>query len=84
MRYRADNAERARRLHEDTLLPRAEESLNLTLADYRAGRASLVDLIDGEQLLLDLRLALSRSLRDEHMAQAELRELLGGDLECAD
>ncbi|MFT7680233.1 MAG: cobalt-zinc-cadmium efflux system outer membrane protein [Planctomycetota bacterium] len=79
--FRAENAESNRKLHRDVLLPRAEESLRLTLAAYRAGQASLTDLIDAERLQLALALTHTRAVRDTHLAIADLRALLGEDLQ---
>lgn len=78
--FRAENAEQNRKLHRDVLLPRAQESLRLTLAAYRTGQASLTDLIDAERLQLALALTHTRAGRDTHLAIADLRALLGEDL----
>lgn len=78
--FRAENAEHNRKLHRDVLLPRAEESLRLTLAAYRAGQANLTDLIDAERLQIALAVTHTRAGRDTHLAIADLRALLGEDL----
>ncbi|MCP3919202.1 MAG: TolC family protein [bacterium] len=77
--FRVDDAARRIGLYRDTLLPRASESLELTLASYRTGGATLLDLIDSERALLEFELSLWRACRDFLQGDARLRALMGGD-----
>lgn len=78
--YRSDDAARRLALQRDSLIPRAKEALDLTLVAYRAGNASVLDLIDSERALLAFELARWRACRDLLQARARLRVLIGGDL----
>jgi outer membrane protein TolC len=64
-------------LYRDSLLPRAEEALQLTLASYRAGEASVLDVIDSERALLEFERSYWRACRDYGRGRAELRALTG-------
>ncbi len=78
--YRIDDAARRIGLYRDSLVPRADEALQLTLASYRAGAASLLDVIDAERALLELALSSWRACRDLLQAEARLGALVGGDV----
>jgi outer membrane protein TolC len=54
--YDLRDAERKIDLYRDTLVPKAKQSLRATETAYRAGKASFLDLVDGERVLLDLML----------------------------
>ena len=76
--YRVDDATRQVRLHKDTLLPRARESLTVTRTSYSAGKASLLDLIDSERALLAFETTYWRACRDAWQGRARLDVILGG------
>ncbi len=76
--FAAEDAERRRRLHVQTLIPRAEQALAVTRSSYRVGEASVLDLIDRERSLLALQEAELRARIARASAVAELRALLGG------
>ncbi len=79
--FRYDDAARNLALQRDSLLPRAREAYDLIRASYRAGSASLLDLIDSEQALLDFELLYWNACRDLLQEEARLRALLGGTFE---
>jgi len=72
-----DDAARKIELFRETLIPRADEALRLTLAAYRTGGAALLDLIDSERALLEFELSLWRARRDLAQALARLRASTG-------
>ena len=74
---RVDDAGRRIALYRDTLIPRADEALHLSLSSYRSGDASLLDLIDSERALLDFELSYWRACRDFLQGEAHLRSLTG-------
>ncbi len=76
--YRVDDSQRRIRLYRESLIPRARESLQLTTVSYRAGGASVLDLLDSERALLEFELSLWRACREALKGGARLRELLGG------
>lgn len=76
--FNADDALRRLALYRDSLIPRAEEALQLTLAAYRAGNATLLDLIDSERSLLEFEISYWRACYDSHAARVRLTAMTGG------
>lgn len=72
---RAEESARRAELYQESLLPRAEEVVQLTLASYRVGRAQALDWLDAQRTLLALRRAYWRAHLDNHQAQVELRAI---------
>jgi len=64
-------------LFEGTLLPQAEQSLLSAEAAYTTGQLGVLDLLDSERVLLDVRLGLSQ-LHSEYMKSlAEMERAIG-------
>ena len=64
-------------LHQESLVPKAREALDVFLIGFESGEATYLDLIDAENRLLELRLALFQ-LRGAMLAEkARLDRLLG-------
>lgn len=78
------DAERRVRLYEETLIPKADESLRASLAAFRAGDASFLDLLETERTLLEFALAVERARADRGIARARLESLAGGSIDAAD
>lgn len=76
--YRVDDSQRRMELYRESLIPRARESLRLTTVSYRAGSASVLDLLDSERALLEFELSYWRACREYLKGEARLTELLGG------
>lgn len=72
-----DDALRRVELYRGSLVPRAQEALSLTESSYRAGDASLLDVIDSERALLEFRLSYWTACRHAHEAFARLDALTG-------
>lgn len=64
-------------LYENTLIPKAEESLRASLAGFRTGEASFLDLLDTERTLLEFAVAAERARADRGKALARLNTLVG-------
>jgi len=71
------DADRRVRLYERTLIPKAEESLRASLAGFRAGDTSFLDLLDTERTLLEFAVAAERARADRGKALAQLNALVG-------
>ncbi|MCC5821665.1 MAG: TolC family protein [Phycisphaerales bacterium] len=71
------DAHRRVHLYEHTLIPKAEESLHASLAGFRAGETSFLDLLDTERTLLELAIAAERARADRGKALARLNTLVG-------
>ncbi len=65
-------------LYRDTLLPKANQSLQATRQAFEAGEADFLELIDAERVLLEFQLAFERALADHGRGLAEIERLLGG------
>ncbi|MEQ8763393.1 MAG: TolC family protein [Planctomycetota bacterium] len=78
--FRVDDSARRIALYRDTLIPRARESLQLTMSAYRTGEASVLDLIDSERALLEFDLSFWRACRELWISRARLKALMGGDM----
>ncbi|MCW5776501.1 MAG: TolC family protein [Phycisphaeraceae bacterium] len=64
-------------LYERTLIPKAEESLRASLAGFRAGETSFLDLLDTERTLLEFAMSAQRARADRSIALARLNRLVG-------
>lgn len=65
------------RLFENVLLPQAREAQRSTEAAYQTGQVGVLDLLDGERVLLEVRLASERQRADYLVALAELERAIG-------
>ncbi len=77
------DADRRVRLYENTLIPKAEESLRASLAGFRAGDTSFLDLLDTERTLLEFAIAAERARADRGQALARLNRLVGQSVPTA-
>jgi outer membrane protein TolC len=76
--YLLEDAARQVLLYRDSLSPRAKQALRVTETAYRAGHASLLDLIDSQRVLLAFDTAYWRACRDHEQRLADLKALSGG------
>jgi cobalt-zinc-cadmium efflux system outer membrane protein len=74
------DAERKIRLYEDSLIPKATESLNVTQKAFAAGTSAFFDLIEAERTLLAFQLEHERALADRPRTLAKIEMLVGEDL----
>ncbi len=75
------DAERRVELYENTLIPKATESMQASLAGFRTGDSDFLDVLDTERTLLEFQLALERAIADRAVSLAKLERLTGADLE---
>lgn len=80
--YKYRDAGRKINLYKDTLVPKAEQSLGVTMEAFMTGSGTSLDLIDAEQTLLELQLAYYRALTDQAQRLAEIETLVGLELPC--
>ena len=64
-------------LFEHTLIPQAEQSLQSTEAAYSTGSLGVLDLLDSERVLLDVRLGLAQLNSDYMKSLAEMERAVG-------
>jgi outer membrane protein, heavy metal efflux system len=75
--YEHDDAQRRLELYGGTLIPKATESRQASLAGLQAGTTSFLELLDAERTLLEFQLAESRARADRAIALARLDALVG-------
>jgi outer membrane protein TolC len=78
--YHFRDAERKIDLYRDTLIPKADESLQVAQLSFQAGKVSFISLIDAERLLLEFQLAYERALADRATRLSEIETLVNKDL----
>ncbi|MCB2229764.1 TolC family protein [bacterium] len=74
------DARRKLRLYRDGLVPKAEQSLNVTYAAYRAGNVDFLSLLDAQRQLLEFELTVAREQASLATARARLEMLSGSEL----
>ena len=80
--YKYRDAQRKIDLYQNALVPKAEESLAVTLEAFQAGIRSSMDLIDAENSLLEFELSYIRALSEQAQRLAELEMLVGVEIPC--
>lgn len=71
------DARRRVELYRDTLIPRAEESLEASLGGFEQGRSDFLDLVDTQRTLLEFQLALERAHADRATSASRIEQLAG-------
>lgn len=71
------DADRRVRLFETTLIPKAKESLQASMASFRAGETTLLELLDTERTLLEFAISAERARANRAQALARLDRLVG-------
>ena len=64
-------------LFEDALIPQAEQALRSSEAAYSTGTLGVLDLLDSERMLLDVRLGLAQLRSDYFKSLAEMERAIG-------
>lgn len=78
--YHFRDAGRKIDLYRDSLLPKAQQSLEVTQKAYATDKADFLDLIDTQRTLLQFRLSHQRALADRAQRLAEIEEITGQEL----
>ncbi len=81
--FRLRDAQRQVDLYDNTLLPKAKESLVATQSAYSTSAAPFADMIDAQRVLLAFELAYARAATDHHQARTRLEKLTGEALQEA-
>ena len=71
------DAQRRVELYENTLIPKATESIQSTLASFRTSSGGFTDLLDAQRTLLEFQLNTLRARTAQGVALAQLHELIG-------
>lgn len=78
--YKLRDADRKIDLYRDTLLPMAEQNMKVTQLAFTADKASFLDLIDSQRVLLRFQLEHKRALAERAQRLSEIEMLAGGDI----
>ncbi len=75
--YKRRDAQSRSALYQDSLLPKAEQMLNVTQRSFAAGRSDFLAVIDAQRTLLEFQLAYERARTDQAVHGAEIEKLVG-------
>lgn len=78
--YTFRDAERKVSLYRDTLIPKAQQSLEVTREAFESGRVEFTSLIEAQRTLLEFQLSADRAVADREIRLAEIEMLTGHDL----
>ncbi|HEY5653933.1 MAG TPA: TolC family protein [Pontiella sp.] len=73
------DADRKINLYKASLIPKAQQSLEVNRKGYESGTMEFINLIDAERMLLEFDLAYERARADHLIARARLSQLTGAD-----
>ncbi|MBN1290244.1 MAG: TolC family protein [Candidatus Latescibacteria bacterium] len=76
--YDYNDAQRKIDLYKNTLLPKAHESINVSLREFEAGKVDYLHVIDSQKTLLELELAYERAASNRAIQYAHI-ELIAGE-----
>ena len=76
-----DDAIRVIRLYEETVLPKARQTLELVRTDFIGDRATLTDVLDAERMLFASELSLINARAGLLQARARIESLIARDLD---
>ncbi|WP_319760075.1 TolC family protein [Maridesulfovibrio sp.] len=81
--YKYQDAIRKVSLYRDSLTPKAEQSLGVSIEAFQSGTASSSDLIDAERTLIEFQLAYYQALAEQAKRVATIEYLVGREIPCS-
>jgi cobalt-zinc-cadmium efflux system outer membrane protein len=78
--FEYENARRKVKLYRDGLIPKAEQSLNVSYAAYQTGEVDFLSVLDAQRQLLDFELQLEQSRANGAKKLAELEMITGHEI----
>ncbi len=78
--FKYRDAVRKMALYRETLIPRAQQALEVTRSAFEAGKANFTDFIDSQRMLLAFRLEYEEAVTRRVQRLAELEMLIGKEL----
>lgn len=76
--FKYQDAERKITLYRDTLIPKANENLQVIQHSFETGASDFLSLIDAERILLEFKLTYERAIADREQGLAMIEQLTGG------
>ncbi|WP_027720853.1 TolC family protein [Maridesulfovibrio zosterae] len=80
--YKYQDAIRKVSLYRDSLTPKAEQSLGVSIEAFQSGTATSGDLIDAERTLIEFQLAYYQALAEQAKRVATIEYLVGREIPC--
>lgn len=80
--YKYQDAIRKVSLYRDSLTPKAEQSLAVSIEAFQSGTATSGDLIDAERTLIEFQLAYYQALAEQAKRVATIEYLVGREIPC--
>ena len=77
--FKLRDADRKINLYKESLIPKAEQSLEVNRKGYETGKMEFINLIDAERMLLEFELSYERALADHLKHRSELAKLTGNN-----
>jgi outer membrane protein TolC len=77
--FKLRDADRKINLYKKSLIPKAQQSLEVNRKGYEAGQMEFINLIDAERVLLEFELSYERALADHLISRAALSRLTGNN-----
>ena len=74
---RLETLDRQVELLDTVLIPQTEEALRATEAAYETGQLAVLDLLDSERMLIEIRLLRARYVSDSLIALGDLERAVG-------
>ncbi|MCK5057413.1 MAG: TolC family protein, partial [Candidatus Aminicenantes bacterium] len=78
--FKYNDAKRKMCLYRDSLLPRAQQALEVTRSAFESGTADFMDFIDSQRILLAFKLEFERAKTNRMQRLAELEMLVGSEI----
>jgi len=78
--YEYNNSKRKINLYKETLIPKAEQSLQVTREAFESGKVNFLSLIDAERILLEFQLQYHNSLSKKLTSFSKLEMIVGKKL----
>jgi cobalt-zinc-cadmium efflux system outer membrane protein len=75
--YQLRDADRKINLYKESLIPKAQQSLEVNRKAYESGHMEFINLIDAERVLLEFELSHERARVDHLIARGRLSQLTG-------
>ncbi|MFA7173470.1 MAG: TolC family protein [Kiritimatiellia bacterium] len=78
--YYYQNALRKNKLYENTLIPKAQQSIELALKEFETGNSGFSELLDAQRTLLEFLLIAKQYSADAHKQLAEIENIVNSSL----
>jgi outer membrane protein TolC len=78
--YELEDKERTLKLYKNTLIPKNEESLHLTMESYKTGKSRFIEIIDLQRQLLEFQLMELKAENEIYKQYSKIQALTSSEL----